>query len=338
MVLRFFLGLLESSITPGFALLTSQWYTKSEQGMRTSLWFSFNGAAQIFGGVTACGISMGTKQHGSRIEPWKIIFLFNGLLTVFFGLVFLWIAPDNQTNARWLAEKDRLLCIQRIKVNQQGIGNRRWKRHQAIEAVTDPLAWAFVAYSLMAMIPNGGLTGFFSPLIKSFGYTAEEALLYGSPGGAFQIVTLLVSGFLGDRLRNRLSVSSAGLLIAILGMSLIAFLPDHLKVGKLVGYYMNTAAICPFVAILSLISSNVAGYTKKTTVAAMYLVAYCVGNIVGPQLVRGKSWKPAEYTFIGCYAFCFCDVFFIRWYCLRLNGKKAAVLDTEQPLGLDNRQ
>jgi ACS family allantoate permease-like MFS transporter len=30
-----------------------------------------------------------------------------------------------------------------------------------------------------------------------------------------------------------------------------------------------------------MISSNVAGYTKKTTVAAMYLIGYCVGNIIG---------------------------------------------------------
>ena len=40
---RFFLGVFESAVTPGFALLTSQWYTKWEQGARTGLWFSFNG-------------------------------------------------------------------------------------------------------------------------------------------------------------------------------------------------------------------------------------------------------------------------------------------------------
>jgi MFS transporter, ACS family, allantoate permease len=40
---RFFLGVFESAVTPGFALLTSQWWTKSEQGTRTGLWFSFNG-------------------------------------------------------------------------------------------------------------------------------------------------------------------------------------------------------------------------------------------------------------------------------------------------------
>lgn len=45
--IRFFLGVFESAVTPGFALFTSQWYTKKEQGARTGIWFSFNGFAQV---------------------------------------------------------------------------------------------------------------------------------------------------------------------------------------------------------------------------------------------------------------------------------------------------
>ena len=41
--IRFFLGVFEAAVTPGFALFTSQWYTKKEQGARTGFWFSFNG-------------------------------------------------------------------------------------------------------------------------------------------------------------------------------------------------------------------------------------------------------------------------------------------------------
>lgn len=45
--IRFFLGVFEAAVTPGFALFTSQWYTKKEQGTRTGIWFSFNGFAQV---------------------------------------------------------------------------------------------------------------------------------------------------------------------------------------------------------------------------------------------------------------------------------------------------
>jgi hypothetical protein len=72
-----------------------------------------------------------------------------------------------------------------------------------------------------------------------------------------------------------------GMFTAILGMLLIVALPLDNNKGRLAGYYLTQASPTAFVALLSLIASNVAGYTKKTTVAAMYLIGYCVGNIIG---------------------------------------------------------
>lgn len=46
MTVRFFLGAFEAAVSPGFALFTSQWYTKREQGTRVGWWFSFNGWGQ----------------------------------------------------------------------------------------------------------------------------------------------------------------------------------------------------------------------------------------------------------------------------------------------------
>ncbi|KAL6023099.1 Allantoate permease [Candidozyma auris] len=37
------------------------------------------------------------------------------------------------------------------------------------------------------------------------------------------------------------------------------------------------------ICVLSSCASNVAGHTKKVTVNAMYLIGYCVGNLIGPQ-------------------------------------------------------
>ena len=121
---RFFLGVTESAVTPGFALITSQWYTKKEQGLRVGIWVSFNGWAQILGGCLAYGIARGVDIHGSSIAPWKIIFLTVGLLTVAIGIIFLFVVPDNQLNARFLNKEDRILAIERIRINQQGVGNK----------------------------------------------------------------------------------------------------------------------------------------------------------------------------------------------------------------------
>jgi ACS family allantoate permease-like MFS transporter len=155
LTIRFLLGVFEAAVTPGFALFTSQWYTLAEQGSRTAIWFSFNGFAQIFGGVVAYGIAVGCRVHGTSIEPWKIVFLVTGLLTACVGLLFLWIVPDNQLNCRWLSEEERVLAIERIRGNKQGVGNKHFKWYQLKEALGDPLSWAFFFYALVADVPNG---------------------------------------------------------------------------------------------------------------------------------------------------------------------------------------
>lgn len=152
---RFFLGVFEAAVTPGFALFTSQWYTKKEQGTRTGIWFSFNGFAQIFGGLVAYGIAKGTSEHPASIAGWKIIFLVIGLLTVCIGIIFFFTMPDNQLNARWLSKEDRVLALERIRINQQGVGNKHFKLYQLREALLDPITWAFFFYALIADIPNG---------------------------------------------------------------------------------------------------------------------------------------------------------------------------------------
>ncbi len=121
----------------------------------TAIYFSFNGWAQIAGGLIAYGIAVGSRKHGTAVEPWKIVFLVTGLLTTTMGFIFLWIVPDNQLNCRWLSKEDRILAIERIRMNAQGVGNKKWKFYQFKEALIDPLSWAFFWYALLADIPNG---------------------------------------------------------------------------------------------------------------------------------------------------------------------------------------
>ncbi|WEW57873.1 Allantoate permease [Emydomyces testavorans] len=326
--LRFFLGVFEAAVTPGFALLTSQWYTKREQAIRVNLWFSFNGWAQVFGAVLAYGIAVGSRIYGTSIAPWKTLFITTGLLTVSLGVLFWWFIPDNQLNARWLSKKDRTLAVERVRVNQQGIGNKQFKMYQLKEALTDPISWAIVFYGISSSIPNGGISNFFSQLIVSFGYTPEQSLLYGAPGGAVQVISLFFNAVGVAYFQRRLIIATSGLYVGIIGVILMVALPASNNIGRLVGYCLTQAVTTGFVCILALISSNIAGYTKKTTVAAMFLMGYCTGNIIGPQTFRPENapdYTPAKITILVCWSLCIFDLYFMRWWFWRQNAKKARV-------------
>jgi ACS family allantoate permease-like MFS transporter len=100
--------------------------------------------------------------------------------------------------------------------------------------------WLITFYSLVADIPNGGISNFFSVLITSFGYTAQQSLLYGTPGGAIEVVTIVGWAFLTLRYPNgRIFFSALSLALAVLGIILIVALKSN--VGRLIGYVRRIA-------------------------------------------------------------------------------------------------
>lgn len=61
------------------------------------------------------------------------------------------------------------------------------------------------------------------------------------------------------------------------------------KGARLFAFYIFTSFASGIPLSLSLVSSNVAGYTKKATVSAMLFIAYCTGNIIGPFLFFARE-------------------------------------------------
>lgn len=79
---------------------------------------------------------------------------------------------------------------------------------------------------------------FFAILIQSFGFSALDSLLYGTPGGAVVLIAVVLSMYLGDRFRMRILFGIIPGCIGLLGVLLIWLLPSQYKVGRLIGYYL----------------------------------------------------------------------------------------------------
>jgi MFS family permease len=67
-VLRILLGMAESTVSPGFSLLTGIWYKPSEHAWRHGIWFLGNGIANTFGGLLAYGIAHITGS----LATWRV--------------------------------------------------------------------------------------------------------------------------------------------------------------------------------------------------------------------------------------------------------------------------
>ncbi|KZT57446.1 putative MFS allantoate transporter [Calocera cornea HHB12733] len=321
---RFLLGMFEASVTPGFVLVTSQWYKVNEQGSRIGIWFSFIGVAQIVGGLIAYGLAKGDAAGEFSIHGYKVVFLLCGLLTAVFGFLLFFFLPDSPVTARFLTPQEKELAIERIRGNNQGVGNRYFKPYQCWEALKDGKTWFF-----------------FSIIIASFGFTSQQSLLYGCPAGAVQIITLVGFLWLGDKLNRRLLMASISEAISVLGIALCYGLPADLKVGRLIGYYLANASSTAYVTILSLVASNVAGYTKKTTVSALVLVAFAVGNLIGPQAFQAKDaprYTPGLGTIVGCWSLCVLLLLVIWFVNHRDNRRRDSLRDKSDYVHMKNQE
>ncbi|PYH85794.1 putative allantoate permease [Aspergillus uvarum CBS 121591] len=287
---RFLLGAFEATVTPAFVLFTSCWYKQDEQAKRMGFWLACNGFAQILTAAIAYGLS---GVQTSSIAVWKILFLVLGLPTVLTGAFYFWLMPDDQIHARFLSHREKLIAVDRIRGNFQGIGSHTWKWAHFFEAFRDPRTYLYVLFSLLMNIPNGGITTFGSIVISSFGFSSRMSLLLNMPMGLVDIVCKLGLTYLSDRFLDRTILAIIAILIPMVGGILMIVLPLHAKAGLLVGYYFIGAAGTSWCLVMVMISNNTLGYTKKATVNGLQILAYAAGNWIGPQTFR--STQAPEY-------------------------------------------
>ncbi|KAF9078339.1 major facilitator superfamily domain-containing protein [Rhodocollybia butyracea] len=283
-VARFVLGICEGSITAGFMIVSSMFYTRTEQTLRVGYWFLMNGTAQIILAFVAYGTLHITN---SKLEPWQWLMIITGLLTLILSVCFWLFFPDSPTNAWFLTPKERVIAIQRIKGNQTGVENKHFKKEQLIELLWEPKTWLFFIFSVADNIPNS-LTNQGTLIITSFGFTTLQTTLLGCVAGVIEIVTIWSGVVISARIPNsRAFVASAYFLPSLLGIFLLNLLPWIFIVS---------------VISLAWVSATTAGHTKKVTMNAVMLCGYCIGNALGPFMWQEK-YKPRNHVpwiTIGC--------------------------------------
>ncbi|PYH85662.1 MFS general substrate transporter [Aspergillus uvarum CBS 121591] len=282
MAARFFLGVGEAAIAPGFSLITGMFYRRDEQPARQSAWFLGNCIATVIGGVVAYGIG-NIKVHS--IASWQLLFLVLGAITAFISFFLIVLLPDSPKKAIFLTKPQRLIAVHRTLTNKTGVadeGSFQW--HQAWLAIRDPQTWFLVLYTFCVNLCNGGVTSFSSIIINGFGFSQIRSLLMQMPLGAAQIVFLCLTATVATFVPNtRILMMILNTVTSLVGMILVWRLDDANQVGRLVGLSLGAVFAVNIPLSLSIISSNVAGFTKRSTTSALLFIAYCVGNIVGPQ-------------------------------------------------------
>lgn len=288
MAVRFLLGMFESCVQPAFIIMTGMWYTKREQVLLTSFWYCMQGVVGMVGGLLAYGTS---HYNGALMKSWQLLFMVLGLATCTWAVFVGWWLPDSPMKAKCFNEDQKRLMVERVRANETGIQNKTWKKYQMVEALCDPLVWIFVLLQVLSTLIIGGLGVFSNLIIKSFGFTTLETQLLNIPQGAVTIFVMVGGAFLATKTQQTTLVMHAWTIPAIIGTAIIYTFPPtpSNRIGLLFAFYGTVFFPGTGCLIFSLISRNIAGQTKKSTVLTLTFVFWAAGNMAAPQVFQSTD-------------------------------------------------
>lgn len=216
-----------------------------------------------------------------------MINLFLGGLTVGMGIICFGIL-GTPSEVWWLSKREKRMAHARIISNGTGGGEQHpWRWAQVRECFRDPQFYMALLANLLCTIPNGAVTTFLTLLLKSFGYTSLDSILYQFPTYAVSAVIIFGSSVIVYRWpKMRFPVSLVTQCISIFSFLFVGLASG--KVSNQARYIVFCFApifTVPMFMTWPLMSANIAGRTKKTFNSAMQLVSYCVGNMVGSQMM-----------------------------------------------------
>ncbi|KAI3392838.1 hypothetical protein diail_5152 [Diaporthe ilicicola] len=334
LTVRFLLGVAEATITPAFMFITTSWYTRDEIPFRTGIWFSGNS----IGGMVASLFAFGVGHIDDSVGPWRWMYIILGVATFLWGFVLWFTLPNSISKANFLTAEEKQFATDRIIVAGTGRTEKTaWNWAQVQECLIDPKTWFIFGLEIVTQIPNGGTQNFANLVIKSFGFTSLQSTLINIPYSLISGGVIMFTGWLAGRFRQANCMLVVCAVLPCIAGSALIYSRSRVPAGvQLFGYFLLSTGPSAMPLALSLVQANYRGVTKKMTMTALLFLAYCAGNIAGPQFFRSAeapTYNTAFRTIMICYALAVALAMGLRAYLAWTNSRRARLEGYEGSAG-----
>ncbi|KAK0735930.1 major facilitator superfamily domain-containing protein [Schizothecium vesticola] len=281
---RFLLGVFECGMFPGCFYLISMWYKRSEAQKRYSFFFSSTSLAGAFGGLLASAIG---KMDGVRgYSGWRWIFILEGLITVAFGLFFLFTFPSFPEEAKWLTPEEKAYVKARLRADQGDNGaDRKMKWADVVAVMSDYKIWlgGFMYFGMI--VPAYGYAYFAPTIVGTYNYSAIQTQLHTVPPCVFSMVVAAAS----DATRHRFLFTIIPICISISGLAILMVVHNNLPLQYGALFLTAMGAYSAMPVIVCWFSMNLGGHHRRA-VGTAWQIGF--GNIGG--IIATYSFLPSD--------------------------------------------
>ena len=320
---RFILGLVEAPFFAGVLFYLSKWYTKKELNVRMSIFYSGSLLSGAFGNLIAAGILSGLA--GKRgLAAWQWLYIIEGSITMFIGLLIMVILPDFPNTWRRLTGEmkrvaNRRLAIEGAEADVDEGGGMSQIRGMVL-AFKDPKTY-LLAIAYHCQTGAAGFQNFFPTLTATLGYNHIISLLLVAPPYVFMTVYSLIHSMASDRVGNRFWFFLYPIPITIVGF--IIFMTAHHFGPLYFSFFLIIFVFAQNGTIYAWISNAIPRPPAKRAAALAFVNS--VGNAASiwtPFTYIPSSaphYRPALGACIALQCIGIICAITLRWYLIRQN-------------------
>ncbi|KAG6917182.1 hypothetical protein DXG01_003525 [Tephrocybe rancida] len=274
---RFFLGLFEGGVFPGFVLYLSFWYPRQQLQRRISAFFSTVSLSGAFSGILAYGII-----H------------MDGLFTLVFGISAFFVLPSSPETARFLTAEEKDYVLTQLRDTgatgfEESADAFSWS--EVGRALTLPQMWMVAVIFFFNGAQIYGLAYFTPSIIHGLGYSKAAAQLYSVPPFGVAFVATITGAYISDRFGARGFVTMLSGIVSTIGFAVFLVSTSfHVKWGSLFLTISGAYNAAPALSTWS--ANNASPYTRRAVSIAIGIGFSNSGGILVTWLLGTLSPAP----------------------------------------------
>ncbi|KAJ5690826.1 hypothetical protein N7462_005218 [Penicillium macrosclerotiorum] len=203
-VLRFFIGLAESTFYPGMQYIIGSWYRKDELAKRSCIFHTSSGIASMFSGYLMDAVYRLGGRGG--FKGWQWLFLIDGVISLPVAISGFFVLPDvPEISNPWYLSKEEVALAQK-RMHLEGRKDRGPFTRSKIKKIFS--SWHIYLLTLLYVLFNNGAAGsqpVFQQYLKDSKdpvYSVGQINSYPTTTYAVQVVTTLAYAWSSDTYLN----------------------------------------------------------------------------------------------------------------------------------------
>ncbi|TIB34244.1 hypothetical protein E3P86_02851 [Wallemia ichthyophaga] len=278
--LRLILGAFEAALFPCLAIYITFFYKRNEIAFRTAMLFVAAAISSAFGGLISSGL---LQLNGGGLKGWQILYLFEGLLTVVWGIVLFFLLAEDSQSAWYLNEREKYLMQVRYAhgAKYQFMGDYKTEVKKCLK---DPAVYYSCIAQLGADTCLFGYSTFLVLIIQDLGFNYVNANLLSAANYCWAAIVYVICAMVADRYNHRVPMLITASLITVAGYAILLGVDDIVGVQYFACFVCGTGIYVTVGLNLTMWNTNASGVTKRSTGMGMNQSFGNIGGIIAGQI------------------------------------------------------